>query len=451
MERNIRNGKGIFLLWFAWTVSSGSLIALVTLSLYVPAAWLPIVAYILQVLLFTMIRRNRESRYPNCYLIPFIASRILFWSGTVMLALNLLMRYGVTGYLFTPEGINPDIPFITVLIVAPISMAISGWAMMSKFRLAFCKDCVVRCGSPAERGFLGKIYTQESRHQQCMLFYMCTAFTVIGWVYYAFWYANDSLTVPDRLIYFGIPIMAWIATVIYFGVRCMGLWSYYCQNLRSNNYQGDSRTTIMRFILIHGNQICLKRPALDPDSMVTNDFKWDTPVASHVQTRPKMDMAQARSMFRSLTRIDDSDVRLMYSTKVGNVDSDIYHYLCFLTDEEKEFFDRSNPGCEWLHFQRIVELMNEKQLNPLMSAEIFRLHRVAMVWKTYTRSGRRRYKIKNYRPTFRVQDIREWDVDYNDPTWIYVASNNEDTRFYHARLFWRKYISGIGEYKLPEE
>ena len=68
-----------------------------------------------------------------------------------------------------------------------------------------------------------------------------------------------------------------------------------------------------------------------------------------------------------------------------------------------------------------------------------------MAWKTYDADGRRRYPIKHYTPPFRIADIKNWDVDYDNPHWIYVSDNNEDSNFYQIRRLWRKYINGIGQ------
>jgi hypothetical protein len=40
------------------------------------------------------------------------------------------------------------------------------------------------------------------------------------------------------------------------------------------------------------------------------------------------------------------------------------------------------------------------------------------------------YQIKNYKPTFRLRDIRNWDVDYNDHHWMTVTHINEDKLLY---------------------
>lgn len=80
-----------------------------------------------------------------------------------------------------------------------------------------------------------------------------------------------------------------------------------------------------------------------------------------------------------------------------------------------------------------------------MSTEMHRLHTITMAFKTYTTEGLRRYNIKNYRPTFRIKDIKSLDVDFNDSSWLFVADNNEDIPFFRFRKFWRKYINGIDD------
>lgn len=61
-----------------------------------------------------------------------------------------------------------------------------------------------------------------------------------------------------------------------------------------------------------------------------------------------------------------------------------------------------------------------------------------MAWKTYDREGKRLYPIKHYRPTFRLRDLKDWDVDYSDTSWFAVAENNQDRPFFRTRKFWRK-------------
>ena len=77
-----------------------------------------------------------------------------------------------------------------------------------------------------------------------------------------------------------------------------------------------------------------------------------------------------------------------------------------------------------------------------LATELYRIHTITMAWKTYDRRGRRLYPVKNYRPTFRLGDLRKWDVDYDDTSWFSVAFNNEDRKFFRLRSLWQK-VTGI--------
>ena len=90
----------------------------------------------------------------------------------------------------------------------------------------------------------------------------------------------------------------------------------------------------------------------------------------------------------------------------------------------------------------ITEEMRFRQRLCAMATEIHRLYTITMAWKTYDSEGRRLYKVKNYRPAFRLNGICDWDVDFNSPQWLQVARFNEDKPFFKIRRFWKKRISG---------
>ena len=153
----------------------------------------------------------------------------------------------------------------------------------------------------------------------------------------------------------------------------------------------------------------------------------------------------AQEYFRQLTHISNADVKFAYSNLSGNADCNIFHFIAYLDQEQKEAYTRENDETHWFTMYEVSKLINNNQTNPLLSAEIVRIHTIAMAWKTYHSDGTRRYAIKHYTPTFRLRDLHKWKIDFNDPKWLRVADNNEDVRYYRLRRFWRKYINGIGE------
>lgn len=442
-QRHLDNSKGIFSMWWNWTVSTGLLIFTTVLSLWVPPVWLPLATFGLDLILFVMIKNNRQTRVPGCYLIPFICSRALMWSAVIMVIINLLYSHWFIYRVFDLGTINRQIPFITQLIVSPATFVVALWADRKHSKLSFCRDCRIRYGTPAERGFLGKMFTQEGRYQNRMLIIFSGFCSVTAWGYYFATYVNESLNNMDKFFFVWISALVFFITTIYMVFRYLGLWSYYCKREENLKMHGATMTKL-RFIIFHDNTICLHTPTFDSDNMIEGDGKIDTPIQLNLSYRTKVTLFDAIKAFDNISGLKNVDVRFMYSNLNTNADYNIFHYLCFLTDEQRNEFDEKHSDVEWLGLTSIARLINEQDMAPLFSAEFIRLHTIAMAWKTYDEEGRRKYKIKNYRPTFRLCDVKKYDVDYNDPTWLYVADNNEDSPFYKIKHLWRKYINGIG-------
>lgn len=444
LERRKKNGWGIFQLWLNWLSGSGAVSLLIILSLWVRPLYLPIIAIVLQLLLFRTIRLNRESHIPSCYLLPFVVTRVLFWSAIVMFIINILYSNSVLDLVFDRSQVNKEIPFICVLIVAPISSLISGWAWLIRRKLSFCRDCKMRNGTPAERGFLGIIYTQIGHYQLGLMFWLSFISTVVSWTYYFMLYVNTSINVPDRFIFFILPILIWLLSAIYLGLRYLGIWGYYRQNVEGSIERHGAYTRI-RYIMICDDKIALAEPETEPDRIIEPDKKYDTPVTTIISKTDNLDIITASEYFRNLSGLINVDVRFMYSNKLGNVDCNIYHYLCYLTEEQKLQFNQSHPNCRWYGILDIGKMINSKKTNPMFSSEIIRLHTMVLAWKTYDTNGMRKYKIRHYRPTFRVAEIKNLNVDFNNTHWLYIADNNQDTPFFKLRRFWRRHVNGIDQ------
>lgn len=439
---NNDNTWGILSLWYNWMISYGALTLLILLSLWIKPLIMPFVAFGLQLFIFARIRHNRSRRTPECYILPFIISRVLFWSGVAMVVINFIHVTGNAEHLFS--AVNPSIPFITVLITAPLTTLICAWGYFSQRRLSFCRDCRMRNGTPAERGFLGKLYTQEGVYQVGTLLIISLLVTIASWTYYFVLYINENLTPLDQFFYVWLRVILWIVSSIYLALRYIGILGYYRQNVQGSLLR-HGRSTRLRFLLIHGDKIAMRVPETDPDRKIDLDEKLDTPAQMYIHRTDDETLEDAESRLVSITQIEQPvDIRFMYSNLVGNADCNIYHYLCFLTDNQRDQLNASTPNIVWMDLEQIVNAINFKMTAPLFAAEIVRLHTVAMAWKTYLPNGRRRYPIKHYRPTFHIADIHKWDVDYNNPQWIYVADNNQDTPFFQSRRFWRNNINGIG-------
>lgn len=430
--------KGIYLLWINWVSVAGGISFLVLMSLWLSPLFMPLLAFGLMGIFGLLINKNRNRLVPVCFLTPHIGMRIMFYCGVIMLTVNIMHSRWLFHHFFDPATVNREIPFITTLIVAPVTAVCCLYALYKGSHYNFCLNCKIRYGTPAERGFLGKLFTQEGTVQARFLGVIAAGITIVGWIYYFLIYVNVNLNMPDRFIYFVAPIAIFLCSVIYMALRYLGLWNYYSVYIGTSSFK-NGPYTLLRYIMFWDNYVALIPPESDPDKITDmSQNRYDIPESIYISSRKDITVPEASSYLRNKLSFSIVDIRFMYKI-ICNADYTIYNYLCFLSDEEKEKLVKDKPNVEFVTIHQLHTLINSKKCNPLFSSEIIRLHTAAMAWKTYDKNGRRKYKIKNYTPTFRLSDVHKWDVDYNDPLWLKIHLFNEDSALYKIRRLWHNY------------
>lgn len=439
-QQKIATEKGIFSLWYNWTLSSGALVLLVILSLFISKLWLPIVALALVAIMSVWIRLSSQSNGKGqCRLIPWMVMKVLFYSGILMLIIDVFYFRGFASRMFDDEFINLIHPYITVLVLGPVAVVVSLVAMIREKDCGICQDCIIRYGTVIERGYIGRILTQESRYQLKYFFGLSLVIALESWIYYVLFYINVNLNGNDHFFYHWLPVIIWGLSVIYMGTRYLGLWGYYYGT--SSRSETVSRTiTDVRFLVMTNDSIFLGRSDEFPDNPVESMI--DTPTTVILSSGGNVTLGEATKMFENLTEVSGKDfrIRTMYESRDITGICRLYHFIVTLTDPA--LMEKSSLKGEWYTIPQIQRLIAAGELSPMLSAEIDRLYTITMMWKTYSREGKRLYKIKNYSPNFRIDGIQDWDVDFNDPHWLYVARINEDKPFFKLRRWWSKYITG---------
>lgn len=441
MLRKRDNIDGIFKLWLNWLLVSGSLAVLVVVSLWIPPVIMPLVAFAFQGGFAIYIRINKKQRLHLCLVLPFLATRIMFWTGLAMLIVNLLYSRWMIEKIFDEGSINTEIPFITVLILSIVTLVVTLYALLKKSNLGYCERCKIRNGSPGERGFLGNLFSQEGKYQIALLLRLSLIVALGTWIYYFIEYVNVNLNRPDRYVFFWAPIAITVFSIIYITLRYISLWKYYSVNLQKRA-ENQGRYTLLRYLVIYEDKICIRPPVTNPDITYTPEKKrYDTPANLFIPYRERMGLHEATTMFDNLSGLQGTEVRFMYSNETGNVDGNIFHYFSFINKEQKEKIESSFPNLRFMTIIEIQKLLNKNKLENLLAAEIVRLYTIVMTWKMYTPEGKRKWKYKNYRPSFRLQDLKNWDVDFNNNQWLEVARLNQGSRFFRIRSFWNRYFN----------
>ena len=438
-ERRIANTLGIFSLWFSWAISMGMLVIVPVISLYISKYWLPIIVILLEIFLYLSVRFNYRQKFPSCMRLHHTSMIVLFWSSLIMCIINVIVSQKILNIPWISHNVNDEIPFISILIISTLVEIVILYNLKKSFNLSICIDCQAKNGSISERGFLGKLYSQEGTYLSKMLFIMNTIMLVVCWAYYIVFYINSNINDIDRFIFVWCYVILYGLSLLYLGIRYYSLWLYYCQNVEGQSLRFN-RSSYIRFIVICGDSILLKIPDILNDNITAED-KIDTPTRLYLQYQKDIDMQSAKFHFNSLAGISNVDLKFLYKTSNFNTECNIFHYAIFVN--ENDIMQQSRMEGELFPLSKIKELIAENKVSEIFKSELDRIYKMSMAWKTYDQKGNKIYNIRNYKPTFRVCDIKDWDIDYNDISWLFISENNADRPFFKIRKFWYKYICGI--------
>lgn len=432
--RNTTHETAIFGLWLNWVIAGGALSLPTLLSVYIQPLFIPIISLALAGALLVYDRSSLRSHTAVCPLILSIATRSLFYSAMIMVIISIIYTRGFINYFYDSDTLNTSIPFVTLLIEAPVVLLATTWSLIRGKKYSACQRCATILGSTSERGFLGKIFSQESHYQRYFMLGISAVLSIIAWGYYTYFYINVNINIPDRFFFGWVPVILYLISVFYLGARCFTLWAYYCQDTNSNEHHHGALTCI-RVLVISGDKFFLTREEEYNDT--PDGYLFDTPATITIDYHYNIPLGKAKCHFRDISRLEDDDftLRFMYASREAYGQRNTFHYIC--CPASTKTLDKSAFKGRWYNLSQVQRLLHNHELSPILASEIHRLYTVTMAWKTYDAEGRRLYKVKNYHPTFRLDGICEWDVDFNSPTWLTVARLNEDKPFFRLRKLWR--------------
>lgn len=427
-QRREGMSAAIFGLWRNWTIAVGFLAILSFVSPLVKQVWLTPICLALFFGLQIVRGRMDNMSVPVCSRLYKEISVILLIICGVVICRNLLFH---SEFELTGQPVNEDMPMFGVLISGPVTVLVTLYFMFQKREPLVCQMCHVRHGNVIEKGFIGTIYQREWRYQTRLLCFLSALLSIGAWFYYLSHYINVNVNKADYFIFLWSPLVLYVMSLIYLGWRYYSLWVYYCQNDEHHLVQTDSTSTI-RYVILSDDKIFLDIRAIGGKFDNGQDIKkFDTPAIVNLPFQERIDKARADQMFKQISGFNAQEIRLIYESPDNVTFRNIFHFFAFLNSTD-EVIDSKLEG-EWFTLGELRQLIAQRLIAPYLMAELTRVYRVAMAWKTYDRDGRRLYRIKHYRPTFRLKDIRGWDVDYSDPHWLTIGKYNEDSRFFSLR------------------
>lgn len=425
----------IFGLWRNWAVSVGMLTMLTMLSPVVAKQWLAPINILCFIVLQYINSALRKRDIPSCSRLIKEVSSILLVTAASLIVIYFLSK-GAGKHEITGQPYDMNTPLITILIAAPVTCIVTLLHLLRRKEPAVCRNCRSQYGIVIEHGFTGMLYTKEWRYQTSLLFMLSLLLSVVDWGYYLVHYVNVNLNSADLFFFIWLPLAMYVLSLIYLGGRYYSMWVYYCQN-DEEHFVEHPATTTLRFLLLHADRMFLC--FYGTDKFFPNGAKikrFDTPVVITTHYHERENLHSAIDEFKKKTGIQNAEIKQIYSSPDEITYRNVFHYFAFV-DNIDSVAESSVEG-EWMTWGNVCQLASQGLITRDLKSEIERIYNISMAWKTYDREGHRLYKIKHYKPTFRLRDLRNWDVDFNDAGWLKIARDNEDSFLFHLRRFFPK-------------
>ena len=413
-------------LWNNWAIAFGAIALVTFFSLFISKVILPAIIFVLAYVMMAKLKSDSgNSKMGACNLIVWATAIILFWSGLIMVIINIIHAEWFFGGRFVVEPFNPQHPYVASLIIFPTALAVSIYFLARGHSLKICQNCHARFGYYHQSSSVATLYFREARYQLRLMLMLSLLLSIVDWGYYYFFYINVNFNSPDKFYFIIMPIAVYLISLVYMSLRYMSMSDDLVARYSSKNMK--PMMTLVRFLVLSGDRILLSEQS---DGLI------DTPVKKTMTRREEISLDEARHEFADMSGTKDFDLKFLYSESGYVNGTNVIHFAAFLPDAA-ESHDLRVRG-QWNTIDQLDRLLKAHKLTPLLMSELHRIYNITMAWKTYDRDGRRLYPIKNYHPTFRLRDFKKWDVDYTDLHWLDIASNNEDRPLFRLRRFWRK-------------
>lgn len=413
----------------SWAICFGCLSLLCVAGYWIHPVWMSLLAFGMLMVVQVFNARNSRNGAPYCPLFMVATNYSLIWIFVIMVVINLINSRWLLNTSLGGRFAHPAFPFISTLIVYPAMAVGYGYALFFRGHTNMCDACRERAGYSIKDTLERNVFHHEVKFQMRLSFGLSLVMTAVTWTYYFVFYINVNINTPDAFYFFALPGLLYLFSLVYFYMKYASL-DFEIQMLPGVD---DTKFhTLEHFMIVCHDRLLLRE--LEIDGMPIG--LWDSPAVYKRKYTTDVSENQARDDFKAISGADDFSLRRLFVTTTDK--QNCFHYAAFV-DSQDELKGLSGKWCTLLDVDLLIKA--GKITRPL-AYELHRVYTMTMAWKTYDREGRRLYAIRNYRPTFKLVDFKDWDIDYNDMHWLAVAQNNEDKKFYRLRKFWRQYVTG---------
>lgn len=432
------NSMQLYYLWRNLAISLLCIGLVMCGSHIVPYYMAPIVSLLLSAMLYTMLWNNHVSGERGCMVVveTMLYSLVCYTFISILLVVIEILEL----YRFPNEIIFFNDPYLPSLILLPTGLCVTLFALFFRNSMPSYRRFRMEYGNVKERGYYGVVTNREMDIQLRNLAAIFALLTCVVWSYYLFSYVNVNRNARDWYVFVWIVVIVVILDEIFFMIRYYNLYlDLYEHNeiITPEELRDVTARTYLRYYVICGEYIYVDRHAFDRLNQTKDVI--DTPFITK-KTVNGVPTGEARIIVENMTGKKDGELRFFFGRHLAGVDKhSLLRYFYFLDGEIEDHADMGADG-EWMHFDEVKRLYNETPLKLAGNAlnDLTRLSTIMLTEKTYDEEGYRKNKIKSYKSSLTLADVRKSRIDFQDDKWIKIANFNSDTTFLKLKKFLRE-------------
>lgn len=429
----------LFSFWRNLSIGLLIMMGILLLSRILPFYYSPIIGLIAAAFIYSLLYNNRLRRSSSCMVVPYAMFYCVILYSFLTIILNIL---DIWNFVAIPKELSFfNEPFIAALLFDPVCFVVFCAIYFRRNSLAICRDCKISKGMELSRGKMGEILNVETKLQLTNLILIFGLLTLIVWAYYIFLYYEHALiNSRDWYIFLWLNLIAFVLDEIYFGSRYYNMYLDLKDNdeiITEEELRDMSAKTYLRYYVICGNNIYVNPHVANHAKM--NNFVLDTPFVTKRNVNG-ITISEVDDIIRRMTGIRDGELRFFYGRKSPDIEKHrILRYFYFINPD-----DESCPAIEldgeWMQFRDLINIYNKKpnDIARTMLTDLSRMITIILTQKIFDDRGYRRIKVKSYRPSFNLVELREKNYDFQDDKWIRISMYNSDMKgFYFKKWFER--------------
>lgn len=437
---NIRkvNSMQLYGLWRNLAVSLMCIAAVMVGSHMLPYYMAPVLSLFLCGILYTMIWNNSVSDNGGCMIVveTMLYSLLCYTFASILLVVIQILDL----YEFPKEVIFFNDPYLPSLILLPVALAVSLYAIFFKKSMRSFRQFRARYGVEKERGYFGMIALKETDFQLKNMAFLLALMAGIIWYYYLNVYVNVNQNDRDWYVFVWIVVIIVILDETYFMMRYYNLYldlQEHNEIITPEELRDVTAHTYLRFYVICGEYVYIDRNAFD--RLNQRQGVSDTPFITK-RTVNGIPTTDVRKIVENMTGQAGGELRFFFGRNLAGVDKhSLLRYFYFLDGQPSDYPEMGADG-EWVHFKEIKNAYSKAPLELATNAlaDLSRLYTIMMTEKLYDEYGYRKNKIKSYQGNLTLADVRKSKLDFQDDKWIRIADFNSDTRFFKLKKFLRE-------------